>query len=320
MRWAILGTGAHAANKIVPALRTLESETLAGVVGSTAEKAEAFASAFPGCVGFPSLQAMLASPDVDAVFIATPNDQHCSQTEMAAAAGKHVLVEKPMAISAQECRAMIAACERAGVALGIGFQQRHAPVHIALRDLIAQDMLGEIVLARADWHTAYGPWQNWRADPSKSGSDILAAVGVHVFDLLSFVLNSDARNLTAVVDRDNATGMDQTIAATVGYDDGTIGTVTLTRRARSPINSIFVLGTKGSATGLGTLGMTPTGRLDLIIDGKPETREFPVIDLYVAQFADFSEKVRRGGAVNASGADGLKSVLLSERILSHGRF
>src|SRR3954463_13184587 len=103
MRWGLIGTGAHAEQKIAPALGMLAQEQLHGVVGSTPEKAAAFAARFPGSVAYPSLAAMLADKAIDAIFVLTPNDQHREQTERAAAAGKHVLVEKPMALTAVDC-------------------------------------------------------------------------------------------------------------------------------------------------------------------------------------------------------------------------
>jgi 1,5-anhydro-D-fructose reductase (1,5-anhydro-D-mannitol-forming) len=314
MRWGLIGTGAHAAQKIAPALKTVAGVNLHGAVGSTPEKSRAFA-AETGCIAYPSLDALLADPAIEAVFIATPNDRHREETEKAAAAGKHVLVEKPMALSEDDCRAMIAVCERAGVALGVGFQQRHAPVHQELRRLIASGALGEIVLVRGEWHTAYGPWTNWRADPAKAGSDILAAVGVHVFDLLSFLIDADVTETAAIVDRGSDTGLDRTIAASLRYDNGALGTVTITRRARAALNNVHVLGTKGAATGVGTLGMAPTGQLDVTIDGVSETRELPVVDLYAAQFEAFAEAVAVGRPPSASGHDGLKSVALTARLL-----
>lgn len=314
MRWGLIGAGAHALQKIAPALRSTAGQSLNGALGSTPEKSTAFA-AEAGGIAYPSLEAMLADRDVDAVFIATPNDQHRPQTEKAAAAGKHVLVEKPMALSEDDCRAMIAACDRAGVALGIGFQQRHAPVHRALRELIAAGDLGDIVLVRGEWHTAYGPWTNWRADPAKSGSDILGAVGVHVFDLLGFLVGADVAETAAIVDRAADTGLDQTIAAALRYANGAMGTVTITRRARAAVNSVHVLGTKGSASGIGTLGMAPTGRLEVTREGRTETRDVPVVDLYAAQFAAFAEAVAARRSPSASGLDGLKSVALTAQLL-----
>ena len=105
---------------------------------------------------------------------------------------------------------------------------------------MAEGVLGEIVLVRGEWHTAYPAWQNWRADPARAGSDILAAVGVHVFDLLSFLTRSAVRDVASLVDIGSDTGLDQTLATALRYESGAMGTVTITRRARSVMNSVFV--------------------------------------------------------------------------------
>src|SRR5690242_13438095 len=119
MRWGLVGAGSHAIQKIVPALKAVQGSTLQGVLGSTREKTKAFAEQAGGVTAYSSLSDLLADPAIDAVFIVTPNDQHREQTERAAAAGKHVLVEKPMALTEADCAAMIGACDRAGVALGV---------------------------------------------------------------------------------------------------------------------------------------------------------------------------------------------------------
>lgn len=314
MRWGLIGTGIHAAQKIAPALASLPDERLHGVVGSTPDKSRTFAEAHGGNA-YPTLAAMLDDKAIDAVFVTTPNDRHREEVLQAASAGKHVLVEKPMALTSADCEAMIEACARAGVALGVGFQQRHAPVHREIRRLV-EGALGDIVLVRGEWHTAYPPWRNWRADRQRAGSDILAAVGVHVFDLLSFVTGSAVRDVASLVDIGPDSGLDQTLAAALRYESGAMGTVTITRRARSAMNSVFVLGTKGQATGAGTLGMAPTGRLETVIEGKAEERVLPVGDLYATQFQAFSTAVAKGQAPSADGRDGLASVLLADHLLA----
>lgn len=313
MQWGLIGTGTHAIERIVPALAAA-GQALQGVVGSSAEKAAAFVARAGAGSACPSLDALLADPLIDAVFISTPNDQHHDQAIAAARAGKHVLVEKPMALATGECQAMIAACAQAGVALGLGFQQRHAPVHREIRRLIGSGALGEIVLLRGEWHTAYPPWTNWRADPARAGSDVLGAVGVHVLDLLCWLAGSEVADVTAMADRDR--GMDRTVAATIRFTGGPIAVMTATARARAASNSIWVLGTRGTASGVGTLGMNPTGRLETVIDGNAAVRDLPRIDLYAAQFSAFAAAVARGDLPCAGGADGLRSVALVERILA----
>lgn len=316
MRWGLIGTGKHAIERIVPAL-SATGQVLAGAVGSSPEKSAAFVAQAGMGRAYPSLEALLASPEVEAVFVSTPNDRHRDEVIAAAHAGKHVLVEKPMALTEADCRAMIAACDQAGVALGLGFQQRHAPVHREIKSLIGSGALGEIVLLRGEWHTAYPPWTNWRADLSRAGSDVLGAVGVHVLDLLCWLAGSEVTDIAALADREG--GADRTVVASMRFQGGPIATMTATARARAATNSIWVLGTHGSACGVGTLGMNPTARLETVIDGKAEVRDLPLVDLYAAQLAAFADAVAEGRPPSADGADGLRSVVLSQRILAAAR-
>jgi len=314
MRWGLIGTGWHARAKIAPALAA--SGQLAGVVASSPDKAAAFVEEVGAGRPYPSLAAMLADPTIDAVFVATPNDLHLEQVLATAAAGKHVLVEKPMAPDRRQCRQMIQACHQADARLGVGFQLRHHPVHREIARLVRAGALGEIVLLRAEWHTAYGPWRNWRADPARAGSDVLGAVGVHVFDLLCALADAEVAEVSALVDRDPATGMEQTLAASLRFADGIIAQGSITRRARGPMPSVQVLGTEGSAIGVGTLGMAPTGRLLVTRGDATEEQALPVPDLYAAQFEAFAQAVAAGREPDASGTDGLRSVLLGARLLA----
>jgi 1,5-anhydro-D-fructose reductase (1,5-anhydro-D-mannitol-forming) len=314
MRWGLLGTGLHARSRIAPALAACAHDSLYGVAGSTPAKAAAFSAEFPGCVAYDSLAAMLADPAIEAVFISTPNDQHRAQAEQIAAAGRHVLVEKPMALEEADCRAMIEACGRAGVRLGVGFQQRLHPVHREIRRLIEAGELGEVVLLRAEWHTAYPPWTNWRASAARAGSDVLAAVGVHALDLLCWFGGAEVGEIAGIVDISAVSGLDQTLAATLRFANGAIGLISMTRRARAPKNGIWVWGSAGMVGAPSSLGMAPTGVLVRGSGAEQRESALPMPDLYAAQFEAFAAP--DGVPAYATGEDGLRSVALSRRLLA----
>jgi 1,5-anhydro-D-fructose reductase (1,5-anhydro-D-mannitol-forming) len=213
---------------------------------------------------------------------------------------------------------MIDAARKAGVRLGVGFQARHHPVHRAIRELVAAGEVGDVVLVRGEWHSSYGPWKNWRADPKRAGSDVLGAIGVHVLDLMCWLVGAEVRDVSALVDRSTETGQDQTIACTLAFANGAIGTATFTRRSAWPLNSINVWGTRGTASGVGTLGMSPSGLLRRTTGQQVVDTTLPVPDLYAAQFEAFAAAVARGEEPNACGADGLRSAQLAERIVRSG--
>jgi 1,5-anhydro-D-fructose reductase (1,5-anhydro-D-mannitol-forming) len=144
---------------------------------------------------------------------------------------------------------------------------------------------------------------------------VLGAVGVHVFDLLCALADAEVADVSALVDRDPATGMEQTLAASLRFANGVVAQGSITRRARGPLPSVHVLGTEGSATGVGTLGMAPAGLLVISRGDAHEERTLLVPDLYAAQLEAFAQAVAAGREPEASGADGLRSVLLSGRLL-----
>jgi predicted dehydrogenase len=170
---------------------------------------------------------------------------------------------------------------------------------------------------RAEWHTAYPPWTNWRANAGRAGSDVLAAVGVHALDLLCWFAGAEVADVAGIIDISAETGLDQTLAATLRFANGQIATISMTRRARAPMNGIWVWGSAGMAGAPSSLGMAPTG---LLVRGSgAEQREslLPMPDLSAAQFEAFAAP---GGApAYATGEDGLRSVALSRRLLAESR-
>src|SRR2546423_8542842 len=126
--WGLVGAGRHARNRVAPAIVAAPGGRLVGVVGREPSRAAEFAAHF-GAQPYASLAELLTDPAIQAVYLVTPNDLHAPQTLEAAAAGRHVLCEKPMALSPAECRAMVQACRSAGVKLGVGFHLRQHEAH-----------------------------------------------------------------------------------------------------------------------------------------------------------------------------------------------
>ena len=141
--WAIVSTGRHPDTKMAPAINIANDSVITAVVSRDAGRAQAFANKHGAMAAYDDIDAMLADPAVDVVYVASPNALHCEQTLKAAAAGKHVLVEKPMALGVEECQLMIDACKSAGVKLGVGFHLRSHPAHQRIRELIASGGLGQ---------------------------------------------------------------------------------------------------------------------------------------------------------------------------------
>jgi 1,5-anhydro-D-fructose reductase (1,5-anhydro-D-mannitol-forming) len=145
VRWGIIGLGKIADTEIAPAITASSQGELRGVVSRDPGRAEAFAVRHGAERALTSLDELLADPGVDAVYIATPNALHAGGVVAAARAGKHVMCDKPLALSVADARRAVASCEQAGVRLGITFQTRFHDNFGRFRELVQDGSLGEIL-------------------------------------------------------------------------------------------------------------------------------------------------------------------------------
>ena len=187
IRWGLVGCGDVAEKKGGPALRLARGSSLDAVCSRTRTKGEAFAARHGSPAVYTDLAAMLADPDIDAVYVATPTFLHASQALAALAAGKRVLVEKPLARTPAECDALIAA----GGTLHVAYYRRFWPKWQAIRDEVGNGRLGDIVSATVNVRT--GPAGGWRDDPAQAGrAGNLGDIGCHRLDLLCWLIGPPA--------------------------------------------------------------------------------------------------------------------------------
>ena len=189
IRWGIIGTGDVAEFKSGPAFCASENSQLVAVMNRTKAKAVDFASRHGGPQVYDTAEALVQSSDVDAVYIGTAPDSHLSLTELSAKYGKHVLCEKPMARSSEECQAMIDICSAAGVSLSIAYYRRYFPVVQKLKELMESGSIGDVLhvsaITAAPFHLSMDAW---RLDASVSGGGFLMDMGVHRFDLFTYLV------------------------------------------------------------------------------------------------------------------------------------
>ena len=145
--WAIVSTGRYPDVTVAPALKLAQGAELAAVYSRNRQTGEEFARKHGAAAAYDSLDDLLDDPRVEVVYICSPNQLHAEYTERAARAGKHVLVEKPMALNLTDAEAMIQICESQGVKLGVGFQLRLHPGRIETRRRVLAGELGTIALA-----------------------------------------------------------------------------------------------------------------------------------------------------------------------------
>ena len=214
---------------------------------------------------------LLADPTVDVVCLCTPSGQHAEQAIAAAEAGKHVLVDKPMALSLADADAMIAACERAGVKLGIHYQRRAMPLFQRVRQAIASDELGELTLGAVTMpyyrSQAYYDQAAWRGTWSLDGGGVLMNQGIHIVDLLVWFMGNpvDVQARGSPLRREIE--VEDTLVATLRFENGSLATITATTTAVPGFpHRIEIYGTAG---GIQIEGEAVTRWTGLDRDGHP---------------------------------------------------
>lgn len=194
VRWGILGCGAVAETKSGPAFANVPGSALAAVMRRDVALAEDYARRHGVPRWHGDAQALIDDPHVDAVYVATPPSTHCEYALMAMAAGKPVYVEKPMAMDAAECDAMLRASRAHGVPLFVAYYRRALPRFLAVRDLLADGAIGTprsvAVRCTRPLQPAHRDPRNlpWRVRPEISGGGLFVDLGSHTLDILDFLL------------------------------------------------------------------------------------------------------------------------------------
>jgi predicted dehydrogenase len=194
VRWLLVGTGDIAAKRVAPAMNSMANSRLVGVCSRSADRAKTFAQQVGTAESYGDLAEALRNTTANAVYVATSVDLHAAQAIAAAKAGKHVLVEKPLALNALEGFHIAMAAEKAGVIGGCAYYRRFSPRYEHAQKMIAAGEFGQILFARMIYHTDYNPAPTdpkyWRVVRAKSAGGAIADIGSHMFDVLIGLLGS----------------------------------------------------------------------------------------------------------------------------------
>lgn len=333
VRYGLIGPG-YIGEEHLRRLRTLPGARPVAVAGRDPAKVAATAMAH-GLCAHPSVDALLADPEVDAVLVATPHTTHAELAVRALAAGKHVLLEKPVAHRLSQARALTAAWRKARVAYpdlqyGLMFQERLQPVWAELRGLLAARVLGRLMRVTwidTSWYRtmAYYRTATWRATWAGEGGGVLINQAVHRLDLYGWLFGPPARvrafgslgKYHAIETEDEATLLFE-------HADGMVGHFITSTGEFPGTNRLEIVGEHGRLAyedGRLTRDRTAVSVLEFMRDNRErfglpvserETSETPppLADPHAALLADFTTAVRDGGAPVVPGDEGEASVEL----------
>jgi predicted dehydrogenase len=276
-----------------PAFSKVADSSLVAVMRRDGDKARDYAQRHGVPRWYDDAAALIADPDVDAVYVATPPSSHREYALMAIAAGKPVYVEKPMAIDHDECQDIVGAGEAAGVPVFVAYYRRMLPRFRRIAALIAEGAIGTprivSVLLHHPFEARYADPRNlpWTVLPEISGGGIFVDIGCHTLDILDFLLGpiADARGMTT--HQVNAYPAEDTVAMAFRFESGVLGTGLWNFSADRREDRVEIIGDRGrlvfATFGDGPILLEAGDRREELRIANPEHIQQPLIETIVAE-------------------------------------
>lgn len=317
VKWGLIGASTIARQFMIGAIRAQPNSEIASVMSSSPDRATSYAKENGIPLAVATLDGLLNS-DIDAVYISTTNELHLEQALAAIKAGKHVLCEKPLALTSADARTMVAAAKAAGIVLGTNHHLRNAGSHRAMREAIATGRIGKPIAARV-FHSVYLPenLQGWRITRPEAGGGVVLDITVHDADTLRFVLGDDPLEVSAFT---QAVGM-----AGGGLEDGAMciwrfksGIIAQSHEGfttKFAGTGFEVHGSEGSLIAKDVMTQKPIGSVLLRTAKGEEELSFDREDLYTRSLRQFHAALRGEGQPSATGEDGIWSLTSAEAAL-----
>ena len=311
---ALVGMGNYATYQLAPALEETELCKLAGIVTGTPSKAEAWQESHPHLVGhvydYDTFDRIADDDAIDIVYVVLPNAMHAEYTIRAAEAGKHVICEKPMAVSVAEAQAMIDACEAAQRKLSIGYRLHFEPHNMEAMRLGQEKVFGDIKLMNTSFGFRIGDPNQWRLNHALAGGGALMDVGIYAIQAARYVTGEEPVLVTAQeykTDPVKFAEVDEPLTFQLTFPSGAVASSSTTYNART--ERLFAAAERGwfelrpAYSYGGIQGRTSEGPMD-----------FPQINQQAAQMDAFADCVINDRTSRVDGYEGLRDMQVIEAI------
>lgn len=321
--FAVVGLGGYALNQMMPSITGARRSHIAGLVSGNRSKCETVAQAYgvpaDACYDYDNFDQIVSDDRIDAIYIALPSGLHAKYVERAFAAGKHVLCEKPMALSSSECERMISAAEKANRKLMIAYRCHFEPHNLKAMELMRDKAVGDIRLIRTNQQYRMGPTtpeENWRANRALAGYGPLEDYGIYGLQSALYLSHEMPATIAARMVQPTGDPRFAEIASSVStlmkFPSGAMAELYTSYDTKSA-NRGLVYGTSGNlemdpATGYGGHQYTlRTDGVQQIEAGDPSVQ-------FAAQFDHLADAIREGTDIRTPGEMGLRDVRLMEAI------
>ncbi len=322
IRWGIISTADIGMTKVVPAIQRAENCEVVAIASRNADQASAAAARLGIAGSYGSYEALLAADDVDAVYLPLPNDLHAEWTIKAAEAGKHVLCEKPLALTATQAQEMAHACEEAGIVLAEAFMYRHHPSWVEAIRLVRQGAIGDLQAVQS-WFSYYNDDPTNIRNRLENGGGAIMDVGCYCINLSRMLFGAEPARVGASVRRDSVMGIDTLSSAVLEFPEKGQATFTCSIRAE-PDQRVHIVGTKGRIEIEIPFNIPPDQKTRIFLTAggdppvAPDTRtiEFDVADPYTVQATVFAGAILEGSTFPVPIDDAVANLRVIEQILA----
>jgi predicted dehydrogenase len=319
LRWGILSTAHIARTKVVPGMLKARRCDIVAIASREAGRAETVAAELGIPRAHSSYEALLADPQVDAVYIPLPNHLHAEWSIAAARAGKHVLCEKPLALTADDAQRMIDVASAEGITLMEAFMYRLHPSWQAVAELVASGEIGRLVSVQS-WFSYFNDDATNIRNIPEVGGGALFDIGCYSVNLSRLLFGAEPRHVSAAMVRDPAMGVDVLTSAILSFDDG-IATFTCSTRAEDD-QRVHIYGTTGRISIGIPFNIPPDRPTEVHVSAggdppvAPDTRvlTFDVADPYTVEAERFAAAVLDGQLAPVPPEDAVANLRVIERI------
>jgi predicted dehydrogenase len=322
VKWGVLGVAGIAVKKVVPGMQKSDWSEIAAIASRDARKAKNAAKSLGIAKAYGSYEALLADPEIEAIYNPLPNHLHVPWSIKAAEAGKHVLCEKPLSLSVAEAKTLLPVRERTGVKIGEAFMVKTHPQWLRTRELIRKGVIGELRAIVGAFSYFNRDPQNVRNNPEWGGGGLMD-IGCYPITTSRFIFGEEPLRVTGLIERDQDFQTDRLTSAMMEFPSG--HSVFTCSMQLVPYQRMQFLGTKGRIEIKIPFNAPNDRPCELFIDdgrdvfgGGITTEAIPVCDQYTVQGDAFSKAIREGGEVPVPLEDAIANMAVIEAVFRAG--
>ena len=323
VKWGVISTAKIGTEKVIPAMQRGELCDIVAIASRDQARARETADGLGIPKAYGSYEELLADPEIEAIYNPLPNHMHVPWSIKAAEAGKHVLCEKPVSLTADEARTLVEARDRTGVLITEAFMVRSHPQWLRVRELIRGGRIGEL-------RAVQGFFSYFKLDPDniRNKADIggggIYDIGCYPVVGARFVFEAEPRRVVALIDRDPGMKIDRLTSAILDFGEGRQATFTCSTQC-VPYQRMQFFGTEGRIAIRIPFNAPPGEVCQIFLDDGSElgdasqtVEEFPVVDQYAIQGDLFSRHVRTGEPVEFPLEDAVENMKILDALFRSG--